>query len=209
MELFFRLPVCLAGAVHGVSLSIAVIVTLLLQSLAPPPTTAPAPVIPSGWLIGCCGTASLVLACLTIPSQSVVMTIATLTCVLALPRDGVVKKPLGGILGAGLSLVFIVAISGLTNNLAFFLLGIGLVIGILEAIAWHKPDSALVVRQAAAMFVVLATILPRPEESLQAVGERLVAVLLGLAVAVVFSLMDWAVERSAGAVSRAKRGCFT
>jgi hypothetical protein len=48
------------------------------------------------------------------------------------------------------------------------------------------------------MFVVLATILPRPEESLQAVGERLVAVLLGLAVAVVFSLMDWAVERSAG-----------
>ena len=194
----FPIAGLLGGAVHGVSLSIAVIVTLLLQPLAPPPTTAPAPVIPSGWLIGSCGTGSLVLACLTIPSQSVVMTIATLTCVLALPRDGVVKKPLGGILGAGLSLVFIVAISGLTNNLAFFLLGMGLVIGILEAIAWHKPDSALVVRQAAAMFVVLATILPRPEESLQAVGERLVAVLLGLAVAVVFSLMDWAVERSAG-----------
>lgn len=186
----------LGGAIHAISLSTAVLVIFLLQPLAPPPVAPANPAIPSGWLVGSCGAVSLVVACLTIPAQSVVMTIATLTCVLFLPRKGVLLKPLGCVLGAILALAFIVAISDLTNNLALFLLGLGLVIGGLEAMAWRKPGSALALRQAGAMFVVLATILPRPEESLQAAGGRMAAVFLGIAVAVALSIVDWAAEKS-------------
>lgn len=190
------------GIFHAISLTAAAVVTFLLQPLAPPASAAAPSPIPGGWLVGVCGAVSLVLACLTLPSQSVVMTIAALTCVLSLTRTGnaIVQKPLGGILGAVLSIAFIIAISDFTNNLAVFLLGMGLVIGGLEALAQRRPDRALLLRQAAAMFVVLATILPRPETSLQAVGERLAAVLLGLAAAVVLSLVDWAVDKVPGEV---------
>lgn len=196
--IIFPIAGLLSGAIHAISLSTAVLVTFLLLLLAPEPTASPVPAIPSGWLVGGCATVSLVVACLTLPTQGVVMTIASLTCVLSLPQRGVMQKPLGCLLGIGLSFLFIIAISDLTNNLAVFLLGTGLVIGALEAIAWSRPASAPVVRQAGAMFVVLATLLPRPEESLQAAGGRMAAVLLGLAVAVILSLVNWAVEKSSG-----------
>jgi uncharacterized membrane protein YgaE (UPF0421/DUF939 family) len=55
--------------------------------------------------------------------------------------------------------------------------------GCFEWLAVSLPNNASLFRQAGALFAVAATILPRPEPFLSASWRRMLAVLLGLAVA--------------------------
>lgn len=186
-----------AGAAHALSLTLAIAVTVLLDPLGVRPAAAQAPPAPGAWLMGGCCAGSLVLALVTLPAQSVVVTIAALTCVIGLGPEGrgIVDRVAAGVAGAVAALIFLVGISALTNDLAAYLVAMGFVVGALEAMAWMSPRHGAACRQAGAMFAVTATILPRPEESLQASGQRMAAVLLGIAVAGAFGLAGAAMRR--------------
>lgn len=187
----------LAGLAHAASLSIAVAATWFArgsQNMWHPAkcsehrqdvcatTLCEAPA--SYWLTGLTGLVTLIAACVTIPAESVVMTIAAMVTSLSLTSSGGIPQKLaGGILGVIVSLVFLTVISGAGNDFAVFLLAMAIVMGGFEWMAVSLPNRTSLFRQAGALFAVAATILPRPEQFLFASGRRMLAVLLGLAVA--------------------------
>ncbi len=141
--------------------------------------------------LGLSGRFALVAACATMPSQSVVMSIAAMTTALSLEPGsrGIFFKVAGGGLGVLASIAFLILVSGAGNDLAGFLVALALVLGGLEWLAVAHPDRSAMFRQAGAMFAIASTILPRPEASLAGPGERMLAVFLGLAVAAAISLV--------------------
>ncbi|NDG72916.1 MAG: hypothetical protein EBY32_16775 [Proteobacteria bacterium] len=119
-------------------------------------------------VIGAAAVSGLIAACTLLPVQLNVTTISSLTTALALTMTGggVAKKILGGLLGIVVALVFLIPINGSGNDLAVFLLGL----------------SAVVFRQAAAMFAVAATMLPQPDRFITDSMERMYAGFLGLCI---------------------------
>ncbi|MFZ4775764.1 MAG: hypothetical protein ACOYM3_10390 [Terrimicrobiaceae bacterium] len=197
-----------SGLAHASSLSIAVIVctlswNLLMQNPAPAESSPSSS--PRASIIGISTACSLVLACLTVPAQTVVMTIATMTTILALETSAaspqLMERSMGAVLGVLASVAFIILVSGTGNNLAVFLLALALAMGAFEGMAVTTHAKAALFRQAAALFAVAVTMLPRPEPTLQASGDRMLAVLLGFAVAA-------ACYRIAGAPSEADQSRF-
>lgn len=185
----------LSGMAHGASLSIAATASVLAWSVcmrgtksAPPAAKSPNP---AG--IGLSAPASLIVAALTVPAQAVVMTIATITTILALQTSvdcpALGQRSAGAAAGVLVSVAFLAIVSGSGNNLAVFLAAMALVMGALEWLASSIPTKGALFRQAAAIFAVAATMLPRPDQFLFASLDRMLAVVLGFAVAVGFFLI--------------------
>ncbi|TSA30847.1 MAG: hypothetical protein D4R65_12335 [Verrucomicrobiaceae bacterium] len=173
----------LAGSAHAASLSIAVAATWFARGVCPT-SERDCGSLPSYWLTGLTGVLTLVTACVTIPTESVVMSIAAMVTSLALTSSGGIPQKLaGGVLGVAVSLVFLTVVSGAGNDFAVFLLAMAIVMGGFEWLAVSLPNNASLFRQGGALFAVAATILPRPEQFLFASWRRMLAVLLGLAVA--------------------------
>ena len=173
----------LAGSAHAASLSIAVAVTWFARSVCS--TTARDCEAPASyWLTGLTGVVTLITACVTIPAESVVMSIAAMVTSLSLTASGGIPQKLaGGVLGVAVSLIFLTIVSGAGNDFAVFLLAMAIVMGGFEWLAVSHPNNASLIRQAGALFAVAATILPRPEQFLFASWRRMLAVLIGLAIA--------------------------
>ena len=178
------------GTAHAISLGFAVALTFVAQQMVP---LAPASALrdeATGWELGASAVGSLVAACAVFPDLAVVSTIAALATALTLPAGtgGVVSKLAGGLLGTLVSYVFLIIVSGAGNDVALFLLGLAAVIGGFEWGAVRRPALSALFRQAGALFAVAATILPRPMDTIASPTGRLLAVLLGLAVAAVVHL---------------------
>lgn len=178
----------LSGMAHAASLSIAAAVSALAGAVGMKESRAAAR---SGglldpWTIGLSATGSLVLAGLTLPTEGVVMTIATMTTVLGItpgaPAFG--ERFVGAVAGVLVSVAFLIIVSGSGNNLAVFLVAMALVMGGAEWLASRIPPRAVLFRQGAALFAVAATMLPRPEAELSSSMERMAAVILGFLAAV-------------------------
>lgn len=180
----------MSGLAHASSLSIAAIVSAAAWKVCMRPECSvdpgTSPVNP--WIIGLAATGSLILACLTLPTEGVVMTIATMTTVLALETSAktpeIGERSLGALLGVAVSVAFLSIVSGAGNNLAVFLGALAFVMGGFEWLASTFSDKAFLFRQAAALFAVAATMLPRPEQFLTASIGRMLAVILGFLAAI-------------------------
>ena len=184
----------ISGSAHAMSLSIAAISSVLAWTVCMRQTgtagTAKATLSPI--LIGLAASASLIVAALTIPAEAVVMTIATMTTIFALQtspgKPGIAARTIGAGVGILVSVTFLVIVSGSGNNLAIFLAALALVMGSFEWLAASHPANGAMFRQAAALFAVAATMLPRPDQFLFGSLDRMLAVVIGFAVAVAFSV---------------------
>ncbi len=176
---------------HAGSLSIAVAASWLARTISGEAGAASAPMRPiplsSGPAIGTTVVASVVAASLFLPHEFVVMTVAAVTTSIALESPGspsnILQRAGGAVFGAFLSIGFMILISGSGNNLAIFLAALGLVFAVLEGAAVHLPHWSTPLRQSAAVFAVMATMLPRPDLTVTASDHRLAAIFVGLALA--------------------------
>ena len=136
------------------------------------------------WEIGLAAVSSLILACAVLPTQPTVTVVAALTTALSLGGGlGVVgQKFLGGLLGAAAALAFVIIVSGAGNDVAFYLLGLTMAIAGFEWLAVRHPKNSPALRQAGAIFAVMGTILPQPEQFMWGSMERMCAVLAGLSI---------------------------
>jgi len=134
--------------------------------------------------IGLAAVAALIVACAVLTTQPTVTVVAAVTTALSLGSGlGVIgQKFLGGLLGAGLAVVFVIIASGAGNDLAFYLLGLTAAIAGFEWLAVRYPKNSPALRQAGAIFAVMGTILPQPEQFMWGSLERMCAVLAGLSI---------------------------
>lgn len=139
---------------------------------------------PSALAIGLAAVAALILACALLPTQPTVTVVAAITTALSLGGGlGVVgQKFVGGLLGAVAALVFVIMVSGAGNDVAIFLLGLTAVMAGCEGLAVRYPEISPALRQAGAIFGVMGTILPQPEQFMWGSMERMCAVLAGLSI---------------------------
>jgi hypothetical protein len=175
------------GFAHLFSLVVVTIVTALagpffFRALPAVKSHPPLPAAPA--VIGASVVLGLLAACVFLPVQLNVTTVSSFTTALALisTGGGVAQKFLGGLLGVLAALVFLIPVNGSVNDLAFFLLGLSSVIGLFEWLAATRPGRAVALRQAAATFAVVATVLPRPDRFLTDSIERMCAGVLGLCI---------------------------
>jgi len=188
---------------HAGSLAIAVAAAWFARAISgevdtPPGSVRPIPVT-SGLAIGTTVVGSVVAASLFLPREFVVMTVAAVTTIIALESPGspanIPQRAGGGCLGAVLSIGFMILISGAGNNLALFLLSLGLVFALLEGSAVRLSRWSTALRQAGAVFAVMATMLPRPDLTVTASDHRLAAIFVGLAIAATVHLATTAGKR--------------
>ncbi|MBU6182808.1 MAG: hypothetical protein KGR46_08355 [Verrucomicrobia bacterium] len=134
--------------------------------------------------VGATGVSALVLACVFLPEQPTVTTVASVATALALLGNtgGIGERFAGGVLGIGVSLAFLIVFTGSGNDVGLYLLGLGVLAGCFEWAAERRPSWAAGFRQGAAMFVVGSTIFPRPDLHLTLTFERAAAIFIGLAV---------------------------
>ena len=78
-------------------------------------------------------------------------------------------------------MVFVIIASSMGNDMATYLLGLAVCLGLIEWGAGRFPAHAAAFRQAGAIFAVMGTILPEPERHMWASLERMCAVIAGLA----------------------------
>ena len=92
------------------------------------------------------------------------------------------RKFLGGLLGAAAAVVFVIIASSMGNDVAFYLLGLTVAMAGFEWLAVRHPKNSAGLRQAGAIFAVMGTILPQPEQFMWGSIERMCAVLAGLSI---------------------------
>jgi hypothetical protein len=171
------------GLAHTASLITASVCSAVAGRIFPfPHIEKTSPKHEPALVISFAAVASLIVACAVLPTQPTVMVVAALTTALSLGGGlGVVgQKFLGGLLGAGAALVFVILISSAGNDVSFYLLGLAAAMAGFEWMAVRFPKSAPTLRQAGAIFAVIATILPAPQQFLWGSMERMCAVLAGL-----------------------------
>jgi hypothetical protein len=156
-------------------------------------------------IIAAAATGGLITACAIFPAQLNVTTVSAFATAFALSRGGgsVGKKFSGGLLGILVALVFLIPVIGAGNDLAVYLLGLSVILGLFEWLACGFPSQAAVFRQGAAMFAVAATILPQPDRLITASMERMCAATLGLLIGAACFLLHEAfanARASAGSV---------
>jgi hypothetical protein len=132
--------------------------------------------------IGLAAVAALIVACSVLPTQPTVTVVAAVTTAFSLGGGlGVVgQKFLGGLLGASAAVAFVIILSGAGNDVAIYLLGLVAVMAGFEGMAVRFPKNSAALRQAGAIFAVMGTILPAPQQFLWGSVERMCAVLAGL-----------------------------
>jgi len=110
--------------------------------------------------IGLSALASLIVAALTVPAQAVVMTIATMTTILAQQTSAgsptLGQRTARAAAGVLASAAFLAIVSGSGNNLAVFLAAMAIVIGAFEWFASSIPAKGTLFWLAAAIFAVAA-----------------------------------------------------
>lgn len=173
------------GLAHTASLIIAMTCSVVAGRIFPfpkieKPSTTPEPAL----AISLASVVSLILACAILPTQPTVTVVAALTTALALGSGlGIVgQKFLGGLIGAGMALVFVIITSSGGNDVAFYVLGLTVALAGFEWLANRHPKYAPALRQAGAIFAVMGTILPQPEQFMWGSMERMCAVLAGLSI---------------------------
>ena len=179
----------LVGAfAHGGSLAVALLSALLARSVFP----VEGPVVRAmdsgeavalGLSVGVSCAAGFVLGALMLPHSVVPMLIAVVTTCCGFWSEtagGVVRqKILGAIFGGVISVGFLIGIVGAGNNLAVFLGGLMLVLGLFEAAASRAGAPGAFFRQAAAVFAVAAPMFPKPIVQLDGILMRIGAVWAG------------------------------
>ena len=171
------------GLAHLAALLTAAVSTAVTGWLLPiaekpksPPTGDSAPAI------GTAAVAALILASAVIPTEFTVTVVAAVTTALSLGSGlGTIgRKFLGGLFGAIAAVVFVIAASSMGNDMATYLLGLAVCMGVIEWGAGKFPAHAPAFRQAGAIFAVMGTILPQPERHMWGSLERMCAVIAGL-----------------------------
>lgn len=173
------------GLAHTASLITASICSAMAGWIFPlPKIEKPTSNHVSALAIGGAAVASLLLACAVLPTQPTVTVVAALTTALSLARglEVVGQKFLGGLLGAGAAVVFVIIASGAGNDVAFYLLGLTVAMAGFEWMAVRYPKKAAALSQAGAIFGVMGTILPQPAQFMGGSLERMCAVLAGLSI---------------------------
>ena len=152
----------LSGMAHAGSLSIATVASVLTWSVCMRGTTSSPRVAesPTPVSIGLSALASLIVAALTVPAQAVVMTIATMTTILAQQTSAgsptLGQRTARAAAGVLASAAFLAIVSGSGNNLAVFLAAMAIVIGAFEWFASSIPAKGTLFWLAAAIFAVAA-----------------------------------------------------
>jgi uncharacterized membrane protein YccC len=179
-----------AGGFHAINIACGILSAALAFSLFPvkgdsPRRSAPLFSFRMALSVGVITAMGLVWAALFIPHGGVILVIASYIMGLRLFAPGVqpfvVQKTVGAVLGVLLGAIFNVLLSGMTNDITFFLL---LLAAFFAALAWigeWRKEICPCMAQAGAMFAVAAPALPRPDISLFAMGVRIEEVLLGCA----------------------------
>lgn len=131
---------------------------------------------------------ALLVAAIFLPGLGVVLVIASAVMIWGLIQPGaqaaLAARFAGMAIGAFLSLAFDSVVAGSGNQLTVFLGAMGLtVVGVLW-LATRFPKMGVAWRQAGAMFVVVAPMIPAPDVTLTAAGMRIWAVLLGCGVGI-------------------------
>lgn len=99
------------------------------------------------------------------------------------------KRMLGYVLGAVLSISFIVAVVASTNDLAIYLLGLGFLFGLLEWLANYYSSHKILFRALSMMFSYSALMLPSPESNLQVSMDRVITSLIGFTISILVFLV--------------------
>ena len=193
------------GLAHAGSLILALLAAALARTLfggdadeqtAIEGTVAPFVAVPAanfGLLSGLAVMTGFGVAALLLPERVVPLSISVVAtcCGLGIASDArVVRQKIGGsILGGVIATVFVVVIAGSGNDLAVFLGGLMLVLGVLEGLAQQSASRAALYRQSAAIFALGATMLPAPLAHLSGVLLRVVSVWVGFALALLVGLV--------------------
>ena len=192
------------GLAHAGSVILALLAAALARTLfggdadeqtAIEGTVAPFVAVPAanfGLLSGLAVMTGFGVAALLLPESVVPLSISVVAtcCGLGIASDArVVRQKIGGsILGGVIATVFVVVIAGSGNDLAVFLGGLMLVLGVLEGLAQQSASRAALYRQSAAIFALGATMLPAPLAHLSGVLLRVVSVWVGFALALLVGL---------------------
>ena len=192
------------GLAHAGSLILALLAAALARTLfggdadeqtAIEGTVAPFIAVPAanfGLLSGLAVMTGFGVGALLLPESVVPLSISVVAtcCGLGIASDArVVRQKIGGsILGGVIATVFVVVIAGSGNDLAVFLGGLMLVLGVLEGLAQQSASRAALYRQSAAIFALGATMLPAPLAHLSGVLLRVVSVWVGFALALLVGL---------------------
>ena len=172
------------GLAHLASLLTATASTAIVGLFLPVPKKPKSPPAEEcAPAIGTAAVTALILASAIIQTEFTVTVVAAVTTALSLGSGlGTIgRKFLGGLLGALAAVVFVVAASSLGNDMATYLLGFAVCLGLIEWGAGKFPAHAPAFRQAGAIFAVMGTILPQPERHMWGSLERMCAVIAGLA----------------------------
>ena len=192
------------GLAHAGSLILALLAAALARTLfggdadeqtAIEGTVAPFVAVPAanfGLLSGLAVMTGFGVAALLLPESVVPLSISVVAtcCGLGIASDArVVRQKFGGsIFGGVIATAFVVVIAGSGNDLAVFLGGLMLVLGVLEGLAQQSASRAALYRQSAAIFALGATMLPAPLAHLSGVLLRVVSVWVGFALALLVGL---------------------
>ena len=192
------------GLAHAGSVILALLAAALARTLfggdadeqtAIEGTVAPFVAVPAanfGLLSGLAVMTGFGVAALLLPESVVPLSISVVAtcCGLGIASDArVVRQKIGGsIFGGVIATVFVVVIAGSGNDLAVFLGGLMLVLGVLEGLAQQSASRAALYRQSAAIFALGATMLPAPLAHLSGVLLRVVSVWVGFALALLVGL---------------------
>jgi len=173
------------GLAHTASLITASVCSAVAGQIFPfPKIEKPSAHHEQALAIGLAALSALIVACAVLPTQPTVTVVAAVTTALSLGSGlGVIgQKFLGGLLGAAMAVVFVIFASGAGNDVAFYLLGLTATIAGFEWLAVRYPKNSPALRQAGAIFAVMGTILPQPEQFMWGSLERMCAVLAGLSI---------------------------
>lgn len=173
------------GLAHTASLITASICSAVSGRIFPfPKIEKPSAPHEPALAIGLAATVALIFACAVLPTQPTVTVVAAITTALSLGGGlGVVgQRFLGGLLGAGAAVAFVIIASGAGNDVAFYLLGLTVAMAGFEWLALRHPKNSAALRQAGAIFAVMGTILPQPEQFMWGSMERMCAVVAGLSI---------------------------
>jgi len=106
-------------------------------------------------------------------------------------KEAFAKKMVGYVLGAIISISYIVAFVAWTNDFGIYLLSLGCLFGFFEWLAHYYVSQQLLFRAISTMFSYSVLMLPAPDSNLHVSLERVVSSLIGFSISIaIFLLME-------------------